>query len=68
VAGLVGHISQSSLDWTLTAQVTALAVSGAIVGTFLSHRIAADRLQSMFAVLVLGVGAFLIVKNYAIVF
>ena len=68
VAGLIGHMNQSSLDWTLTAQVTALAISGAIVGTVLSRRIAANRLQSIFAVLVLGVGAFLIVRNYAIFF
>ena len=67
-AGLVGHISQSIFDWQLTGVVMALAVGGAVVGTILSHRIAAQRLQSMFAVLVLGVAAFLVVKNYAVIF
>lgn len=67
-AGLVGHMSQSVFDWTLTGTVTALAVAGAIVGTILSHRIAAHSLQRIFAVLVLGVGAFLVVKNYAVLF
>lgn len=68
VAGLVGHISQNMFDWTLTAIVMALAVGGAIGGTVLSHRIEAHRLQRIFAVLVLGVGAFLVVKNYTVLF
>jgi uncharacterized membrane protein YfcA len=68
VAGLLGHISQSGFDWALTGAVTALAVGGAIVGTILSHRIAAHSLQRIFATLVLGVGAFLVVKNYAVLF
>lgn len=68
VAGLVGHLSQAAFNWTLTVEVMVLAVGGAIVGTILSHRIAAERLQSIFAVLVLGVATFLVVKNYAIVF
>lgn len=67
-AGLVGHMSQNIFDWQLTGIVIALAVSGTVVGTILSHRIAAQRLQSMFAVLVLGVAAFLVVKNYAVIF
>ena len=68
VAGLIGHISQNAFDLPLTGVVTALAVGGAVVGTILSHRMAAHRLQRMFAVLVLGVGAFLVVKNYALIF
>ncbi|MGE3466863.1 MAG: sulfite exporter TauE/SafE family protein [Pyrinomonadaceae bacterium] len=68
VAGLIGHLSQTAFDWQITVEVMGLAVGGAIVGTMLSHRIAADRLQSMFAVLVLGVAAFLMVKNYAVIF
>jgi len=67
-AGLVGHMSQNVFDWGLTGIVMALAVAGAIVGTILSQRIAAQRLQSLFAVLVLGVAAFLVMKNYAVIF
>lgn len=68
IAGLVGHLSQSGFDWTLTAIVTTLAVTGAIGGTMLSHKIAAPSLQRIFAILVLGVGAFLVVKNYSVLF
>ena len=66
VAGLVGHMSQELFDWGLTFVVMALAVAGAIAGTILSHRLAAHRLQRMFAVLVLAVAVFLVAKNYAI--
>lgn len=66
VAGLVGHASQNQFDWSLTALVTVLAVSGTIVGTLLSHRVAANKLQKGFAVFVLMVAVFLMAKNYSV--
>lgn len=68
VAGLIGHMGQEAFNWTLTAVVMALAVSGAVIGTVLSNRIAASKLQRAFAILVLGVGVFLVAKNYAVIF
>ncbi len=68
VAGLVGHASQNQFDWGLTALVTVLAVSGTILGTLLSHRIAASRLQSSFAAFILVVAVFLMTKNYGVLF
>ena len=68
VAGLAGHASQGSFDWALTFLVMALAVSGAIFGTVLSHRLSAHRLQKTFAYLVLVVAVFLFAKNYAVLF
>jgi uncharacterized membrane protein YfcA len=68
LAGLASHAGRDAFDWTLTAIVIALAVAGAVGGSLLSHRVAAYRLQRIFAVLVLGVGAVLVVKNYAVVF
>ena len=65
VAGLAGHISQTHLDTSLTAAVTLLAVGGAVAGTLLSRRLAAHHLQKAFAIMVLFVGAFLVVQNYA---
>ena len=67
-AGLIGHASQNYFDWSLTALVIILAVGGAGLGTILSHRLAANRLQKMFAVLVLAVSLFLFAKNYAVLF
>ena len=68
VAGLIGHAAQTHFDWYLTFWVMALAVSGTILGTILSSRLAAPRLQKMFAILVLAVSVFLFVKNYTVLF
>ena len=68
VAGLIGHAAQSHFDWSLTFLVMILAVGGTILGTILSYRLAAHRLQKVFAVLVLGVALFLFAKNYAVLF
>lgn len=64
-AALAGHLSQSDVDISLTAGVTALAAGGVAAGSALSRRIPAHYLQKIFAILVLGVGILLIVKNYA---
>lgn len=68
VAGLVGHASQNNFDWSLTAQATILAVAGTILGTLLSHRVTANKLQKGFAVFVLAVAVFLMAKNYTVFF
>ncbi len=68
VAGLVGHASQNNFDWRLTGLVTILAISGAIVGTSLAHKIEAKKLQKGFAVFVLLTAVFLMVKNYGAIF
>jgi uncharacterized membrane protein YfcA len=68
VAGILGHLSGNIFDLGLTGVVMGLAVGGAIAGTMLSHRIAAHRLQKLFAVLVLGIGALMVAKNSAVVF
>ena len=68
VAGLVGHASQNHFDWNLTALVTVLAVTGTIFGTLFSHRVASKKLQKGFALFVLGVGVFLVAKNYSVLF
>ncbi len=68
VAGLVGHMGSNEFGWQITAAVIALAVTGAAAGTLLSNRFSAQRLQGMFAVLILAVAAFLIVMNYSVLF
>lgn len=68
VAGFVGHASRNSFDWSLTAQVTTLAVAGTVFGTLLSHRVAADKLQKGFAVFVLTIAVFLTAKNFSVFF
>ena len=68
VAGLLGHLKYGGFDLSLTVLVTILAVGGTILGTILSQRLAAQRLQKSFAFFVLAVAVFLFVKNYAVIF
>jgi len=68
VAGLIGHASQNHFDWSLTVLVIILAVGGAVFGTIFSNRLAANRLQRMFAYLVLAVSVLLFAKNYTVLF
>lgn len=68
VAGLAGHASQNHFNWNLTAIVTLLAGAGAIAGTMLSHRVAAQKLQKGFAMFVLMIAVLLIGKNYGVFF
>ncbi|GIU80974.1 MAG: sulfite exporter TauE/SafE family protein [Acidobacteria bacterium] len=68
IAGLLGHASYGEFAWGLTILVTLSAVIGTIFGTLLSHRIAANKLQKGFAIFVLGVGIFILLKNYEVFF
>jgi uncharacterized protein len=68
VAGLIGHATQNGFDLKLTALVTILAISGAVVGTSLAHRIEAKKLQKGFAVFILLTAVFLMAKNYGVFF
>lgn len=68
VAGLIGHAAQNGFDLKLTALVTVLAISGAVAGTSLAHRVEARKLQKGFAVFVLLTAVFLMAKNYGVFF
>ena len=63
VAGILGHLSYGLFDLIITALVTILAITGAILGTVLSHKFSVSNLQKSFAFLVLGVAFFLTYKN-----
>lgn len=62
-AGFLGHLSQEVFDLKTASLVSLLALSGAILGTILSHRFSVSSLQKSFAFLVLGVAIFLTYKN-----
>lgn len=67
-AGLAAHLTDFVFAWALTAAITVLALFGATVGTLLAHSLPAKNLQKAFAVLVLAVGGFLIIKNVSVIF
>lgn len=67
-AGLIGHLRYESFDVRITMLVTVIAISGTCVGTALSYRVSAASLKKWFAVCVIAVAVFLIVKNYKALF
>lgn len=62
-AGLLGHWHHGGFDVLLTFLVTAVAVTGALFGARLADKVSLSRLRASFAVVVLGVAVFLLVKN-----
>jgi uncharacterized membrane protein YfcA len=65
-AGLLGHLHHGGFDLQIATLVTILATAGTLVGTALSHHIPPSDLRNWFALFVIAVALFLVVKNYAI--
>jgi uncharacterized membrane protein YfcA len=62
-AALAAHLSSGGIDWTVAGAFTAAAVAGALAGSRAGGHAPAYRLAQGFAVLVVGIAAFLIVRN-----
>jgi hypothetical protein len=63
LAGFVGHLGHVDLDWPLTLAVTAVAVAGASFGGALARRISATGLRRGFALLVIAMAAFVLLRE-----
>jgi uncharacterized membrane protein YfcA len=63
LAGMVGHLILHPIDLVKTSLFLGLALAGMVIGLVLNTRIQASRLQGAFAVFVLAVAAFVIIKN-----
>lgn len=64
-AGFLGHWKSGQFDLRLTFLVTSLAVLGTLIGASLSHNVSSARLSRAFALFVILVGLFIILKNCA---
>lgn len=62
-AGLVGHLGGASFDARLATFVTMLAVTGTLVGARWSHRLSPKYLRTGFALFVVVIAVWLVVKN-----
>ena len=67
-AGLLGHWHYGGFDLLLTLLVTICAVLGTLAGVGLAHRASPASLRKGFAVFVMTVALFLIMKNSAALF
>lgn len=63
IAGLAAHLSMHPLDVRTTGVFMAAALGGMAIGSALTSRVQAAKLQNVFAVFVLAVAAFVIIKN-----
>ena len=65
VSGLIGHWSQSNIDWPLTLTFLAFAIAGMLAGLPLAERLPARKLSRLFAWIVIVTALFVIGKNAA---
>jgi uncharacterized membrane protein YfcA len=62
VSGVIGYAVQGSIHWYLALPFAAGSVLGMLIGRSVAHRIAGPRIQQVFAVLALLVGASLLAR------
>ncbi len=63
--GLAGYLGRVTIDWPLVAGFTALAFAGVAVGSALVPRVSQQALRRGFAVFLLLMGAFVLVRGEA---
>jgi uncharacterized protein len=63
LSGFVGYIGQVPIDWTLVASFTGVAALGAILGTRLNRRVSQVRIKQGFALLILTLGSYLVLRQ-----
>ena len=64
IAGFLGHLTNSSLDWMITLVFTSTGLVGTFIGMRLSRLLCSSRLQRVFAVFVIVLAIFLLVDNF----
>lgn len=68
LAGFVGHMGDGAFNLTLVLIFTVAGLAGTLVGARLTKRLSASRLQTAFAVFIIGLALFLIYDNFTKMF
>lgn len=63
LAGLLGHLAEGSVDWSLTLVFGAAGMVGAWAGGLAGQRVSGQRLQRLFALMLVAVSAVLLARN-----
>jgi uncharacterized membrane protein YfcA len=63
LAGFMGHVGDGTFNLALTLIFTITGLAGTLVGARLAKRLSASRLQTAFAVFIIGLALFLIYDN-----
>lgn len=64
IAGAAGHLSSSSISWSLTATIATAMSAGSIAGSLLARRVPGEKLRQLFAGLILLVAVFMLLRNW----
>jgi uncharacterized membrane protein YfcA len=62
-SGVAGYLGQVPFDWSLVASFTGLAAVGAVTGTRLMRRLPAARIKQGFAIMILVLGTYLVIRR-----
>lgn len=64
-SGVAGYVGQVAFDWPLVAWFTAVAGVGAVIGTRFMRKLPAARIKQAFAILILVLGTYLVIRRLA---
>ena len=62
-SGVAGYLGQIAFDWPLVAWFTSIAAVGAVAGTRLMRRMPAARIKQAFAIMILVLGTYLVIRR-----
>ncbi|TAN59124.1 MAG: sulfite exporter TauE/SafE family protein [Rhodospirillales bacterium] len=62
-AGFAGYVGALAIDYSLMAVFTAIAIAGSFIGSAASKRLSADKLKKGFAVFLVLVAGYIVVKE-----
>jgi uncharacterized membrane protein YfcA len=63
LSGFAGYIGEQPIDWGLVGSFTGVAAVGAVIGTRLNRHVPQARIKQWFALLILGLGGYLILRT-----
>jgi uncharacterized membrane protein YfcA len=66
-SGLVGYLGHVTMPWGVVALFSVVAAAGIVGGTRLAGVVSAASLKRGFAVLLLGIGVFVLAKNHRVI-
>lgn len=64
-SGVAGYLGQVAFDWRLVGWFTGVAALGAITGTRFMRRLPAARIKQAFAIMILVLGTYLVIRRLA---
>jgi len=62
-SGVAGYLGQVAFDWALVGWFTAVAAAGALMGTRFMRRVPAARIKQGFAIMILVLGSYLVIRR-----